>query len=111
MGLNVVLQRADLRGTVITILEDPDKSIRGTVNIINSTFGQMTVTGKFDILISDCHLKSNLFNTTSPKIGFHLQITNSVLNILRSDVLLYYCRFSSALPVMSHGSLMEVRCT
>ena len=91
MGLSVVMQRADLRRTVITILEDPDKSIRGSVNIINSTFSQMTVMGKFDIRISDCQLQSNLFNTTSPKMGFHLQITYSVLNIQRSDVLLYYC--------------------
>ena len=91
MGLSVVMQRADLKRTIMTILEDPDKSIRGSVNITNSTFGQMTVTGRFDIMISDCYLESNLFNTTSPKKGFHFQITNSVLNLQRSDVLLYDC--------------------
>ena len=90
-GLNVVMQRADLRRTVKTIVEDRDKSIRGSVNITNSTFGQMIVMGKFDIMISNCHLESNFFNTTSPKMGFHFQITNSVLNLQRSDVLLHDC--------------------
>ena len=89
MGLNVVMQAADLKRTVITILENHNQTMPESVDITNSTYGQMIVTGKFEILISDCHLKSNLFNSTKPRLGFHLKIADSSLNIKNSDILLY----------------------
>ena len=104
VGLNVVITNAYLGHSKVNVSVGPKQETQKYVNISNSTIGQLSISGGYQIIISNCFIngKTRLSETL-------IHVTNSILTIKDSIFYNFKSYYNSPAILNAISSIVDIQ--